>query len=71
MDHNMPDIDGLVGLLKYTAALRQLPLGDTLCFTVRDADVYEALVRIVENDRHCRMRVAETAEGRRMRVTRI
>jgi hypothetical protein len=71
MEYNMPEIAGLVGLLKCTAALRQLPSGDTLCFTIRDTDVYEALIRILRNDGQCRLMVADTPKGRRMRVTRI
>jgi hypothetical protein len=71
MNHNISDVTGLVGLFKCTAALKQLPSGDTLCFTVCDPDVYEALVRIIEKDAQCRMVVADIPKGRRMRVTKI
>jgi len=70
MKRNMPDIAGPVGMLKCMAALRQLPVGDSLSFTIRDADVYAALMKILGNDARCRIALEETLEGHRMMVTK-
>ena len=71
MQHVMPNIAGLVDLLKSRAAINRLPSGDTLCLIVRDADVYGALVRIVGNDAQCRMNISEIPDGHRLTVTKI
>jgi hypothetical protein len=70
MERNMPDIAGPVGMLKCLAALRQLPPGDSLGFTVRDADVYAALVKVLSNDAGCRITWEATPEGHRLTVTK-
>jgi len=70
MEQKMPDIVGPVGMLKCMAALRQLPTGDSLLVTVRDADVYAALVKILSNDAGCRIALEATLEGHRMMVTK-
>lgn len=70
MERNMPDIAGPVGMLKCIAALRQLPTGDSLLVTIRDADVYAALVKILSNDAGCRIALEATPEGHRMLVTK-
>jgi hypothetical protein len=66
----MPDIVGPVGMLKCMAALKQLPAGDSLSFTVGDADVYAALVKILSNDAGCRIALEATPEGHRIVVTK-
>ena len=71
MNHLMPDITGLVDLLKSRAAINQLASGDSLCLTVRDADVYGALILIIGNDAQCRMNVSEIPDGHRLTVTKI
>jgi hypothetical protein len=70
MERNMPDIAGPVGMLKCMAALRRLPSGDSLSFTVRDADVYTALMKILSNDTGCRIALETTPQGHRMMVTK-
>ena len=70
MERNMPDIAGPVGMLKCMAALRQLPSGDCLSFTVRDQDVYAALMKILSKDTGCRITLEATPEGHRMMVTK-
>jgi hypothetical protein len=52
------------------AALRQLASGDSLSFTVRDADVYAALMKILSNDTGCRIILEATPEGHRMIITK-
>lgn len=66
----MPDIAGPVGMLKCIAALRHLPTGESLSVTIRDADVYAALVKILSNDAGCRIALETTPEGHRMLVTK-
>lgn len=70
MERKIPDIVGLVGMLKCIAAFNQLPAGDSLSFTIRDEDVNTALVKIMGNDAGCRMVLEETPEGHRMMVTK-
>ena len=70
MERNMPDIAGPVGMLKCMAALRQLASGDSLSFTVRDQDVYAALMKILSNHTGCRIVWEATPEGYRMMVTK-
>jgi TusA-related sulfurtransferase len=70
MEQKMPDIVGPVGMLKCMAALRQLPIGDSLSVTVRDADVYAALVKILSKDDGCRIALEATLEGHRLMVTK-
>ena len=70
MERNMPDIAGPVGMLKCMAALRQLASGDSLSFTVRDQDVYAALMKILSNDTGCRIALEAAPEGHRMVVTK-
>ncbi len=57
-------------MLKCMAALRQLASGDSLSFTVRDQDVYAALMKILGNDTGCRIALEATPEGHRMMVTK-
>ena len=71
MEVNLPDIAGPIGMLKCLAALRQLPAGGALCFTVRDAEAYSALVRIFSRDARCRVAVEETAQGHHMIVRKL
>lgn len=71
MELNMPDIAGPIGLLKCVAALRQLQTGDVLSFTVLDADVYAALVKIFDNDGRCRVCLQEIPAGHHMVVTKV
>ena len=71
MQDIMPDFDGLIYLLKSRAEINRLSSGDTLCLTVRDADVYGALVRIIGNDAQCRMDVSKIPAGHRLTVTKI
>ena len=71
MDVNLPDIAGPIGMLKCLAALRQLPAGDAVVFTVRDADAYQTLVKIFSRDARCRMTTEETAEGHLMIIRRL
>jgi len=70
MERNMPDIAGPIGMLKCMAALRQLPVGDSLSFTVGDADVYAALVKILSNDAGCRLALETSLKGHRVMVTK-
>ena len=71
MDVNLPDIAGPIGMLKCLAALRQLPAGSALSFTVRDADAYSTLVKVFNRDAGCRMTIEETAEGHHMVVRKL
>lgn len=71
MDVNLPDIAGPIGMLKCLAALRPLPAGDAVVFTVRDADVYQTLVKIFSRDTRYRMTTEETAEGHHMIIRRL
>jgi len=66
MDIRLPDITGPIGMLKCLAALRQLPAGDALAFTVRDSDVYRTLAKVFSRDAGCCMTIEETAEGHHM-----
>jgi hypothetical protein len=71
MDVNLPDIAGPIGMLKCLAALRQLPAGDALSFTVRDADAYSTLVKVFSRDAGCRMTIEEIEEGHHMIVRKL
>ena len=71
MDVHLPDIAGPIGMLKCLAALRHLPAGSALSFTVRDADAFGALVKVFSRDAGCRMTIEETAEGQRMVVRKL
>jgi len=71
MDVNLPDIAGPIGMLKCLAALRTLPAGDAVAFTVRDADTYHTLVKIFSQDARCRMTTEETAQGHYMVVRKL
>jgi hypothetical protein len=71
MDVNLPDIAGPIGMLKCLAALRQLPAGNALSFTVRDGDAYAALLKIFSRKAGCRLTTEETAEGHHMIVRKL
>ena len=67
----LPDITGPIGMLKCLAALRQLPAGGALSFTVRDADTCSTLVKVFSRDAGCRMTIEETREGHHMIVRKL
>jgi len=70
MEFEMPDIAGLIGLLKCMAAINQLKAGDTLAVTIRDADILAVLEKILDNDEGCRLMMQTRPEGHYMQVTK-